>query len=183
MGLSWTKKHVATIADVLDTDHATLDDAAKAVLDTALAIIEDRAKWAVVGQVVRTLEHGDIPGSHPQAAKVCLGFFETDTRANDAAAALTSNAAGDTLNTWVVPTFFGTAAGWHGTRREHYAAMQDKANEKRLTKLRQSIEDRQAAMGERAREIQAMEEKAGQQWPCPSKNVKAGTCKHVPTCK
>jgi hypothetical protein len=182
--LDWTKKQVKAVADVLDQDHETLEDAAVAALDAALSIIEDRAKFAVVGQVRHTAEHGDIPPSHEAAVKVCLGLFESDTKANEAAGQMTNNAAGDLLRTWVVPMFFGTPSAWHKKRRDELAAMETKADQKRREKFLKSIEDQERRMHERAAEIQAMEKAAGgQQWPCPSSRIKAGDCRHTPTCK
>lgn len=183
-GLSWTKKHIATMADALDQDYPDLDSAAKAALDAALSIIEERAKFAVVGQVYKTAEHGEIPPSHEAAVKVCLGVFESDTKANEAAGQMTSNAAGDSLRTWVVPMFFGTPAAWHKERRDKLAALETKADEKRREKFLKSIEENTRRMNERAAEIRAIEEKAGgQQWPCPSARIKAGDCKHEPACR
>jgi len=171
------------MVEVLDQDHADIESAAKAALDTALGIIEERGKFAVVGQVYRTSEHGEIPPSHEAAVKVCLGLFESDTKANEAASALGANSAGDQLRTWVVPTFFGTPAGWHKERRDHYAAMEAKADERRREKMRASIEKWQQKTEARAAEIHAMEEAAGQQWPCPSARIKTGECRHSPQCK
>lgn len=185
MSLSWTKKHVKAVADVLDQDHDTLEDAARAALDAALSIIEERAKFAVVGQVRRTQEHGPIPPDHPEAVKVALGFFESDTKALDAGQKLAAdNASGDELRWWVVPTYFGTPSGWHGERRKHYAELEAKAYEKNREKIRASIEKRAAEAEARAMEIRAMEEAAGgQHWPCLSTRIKAGGCKHEPKCK
>lgn len=183
MGLSWTKKHVASMVETLDQDYETVDEAAKAALDCALAIIEERGKFAVVGQVRHTPEHGDIPPSHEAAVKVCLGLFESDTKANEAAGQLVYNTAGDLLNTWVVPTYFGTAAGWHKERRDYYAELEAKADEKRREKIRVSIAKRQEELNARAAEIQAMEKKADQMWPCPANRRKAGECRHEPRCK
>lgn len=184
MGLSWTKKHVAAMADTLDQDYADLDSAARAALDTALGIIEERAKFAVVGQVYKTAEHGEIPPSHEAAVKVCLGLFESDTKANEAGNALAFNASGDCLNWWVVPTFFGTPAAWHAERRDYYAGIEAKADEKRREKLLASIAKYQAEGEKRAEKIRAMEAAAGgQQWPCPSARIKSGECRHDPKCK
>lgn len=183
-GLTWTKKHVAAMAETLDGEFSSLDEAANAALDTALGIIEERGKFAVVGQVTHTAEHGDIPPSHEAAVKVCLGLFESDTKANEAAGQLTYNTAGDLLNTWVVPTYYGTASGWHKERRDYFAELESKANEKRREKMRKSIEKRQAETDARAAEIRAIEEKAGgQHWPCPQNRIKQKGCKHEPRCK
>jgi hypothetical protein len=183
MGLSWTKKHVAAMADTLDAEYETLDGAANAALDTALGIIEERGKWAVVGQVCETPEHGKIPPDHEAAVKVCLGLFESDTKANEAAAALSHGAQGDRLRTWVVPTFFGTPAAWHSERRNYYAALEAKADERRREKLRASIEKFQRQAEERAERVREMERKADQPWPCWGARIRAGDCRHDPKCK
>lgn len=182
MGLTWTKKHVASVVEVLDADHPDVDSAARAALDAALSIIEDRAKFAVLGQVYETPEHGAIAPDHEAAVKVCLGFFESDTKANDAASSMTFNTSGDMLRTWVVPTFFGTPAAWHKERRDYYAALEEKANDKRREKMRVSIAKRHAETEARAVAITAMETEAGQGWPCPTTRVKRGECRHEPGC-
>lgn len=183
MGLSWTKKHVAAMADTLDQDYPDLDSAARAALDTALGIIEERGKFAVVGQVYKTPEHGEIPPSHEAAVKVCLGLYESDTKAYEAGSNLAFNTAGDALRWWVVPTFFGTPAAWHAERREYYAALEAKAEEKARQKLIASMEKFRAEGEERAAKIRAMEEAAGQHWPCPATRIKSGECRHDPPCK
>lgn len=183
MSLSWTKKHAGLMADVLDQDHPDLESAARAALDQALAIIEERGKWALCGQVHYTPEHGEIPTSHDAAVKVCLGLYESDTKANEAASTLTNGAQGDRLRVWVVPTFFGTPAAWHSERRNYYAALEAKAGEKRRDKLLASIAKREVETNARAAEIRAMEDRAGQHWPCPANRVKAGECYHDPACK
>lgn len=183
-GLTWTKKHVGSMVEALDQDYDSIEDAARAALDTALNIIEERAKFAVVGQVYRTAEHGEIPPSHPAAVRMALGFFESDTKAREAAGQLTYNTAGDQLKTWVVPTFFGTPAMWHKERRDYYADLQAKVKEKAAEKMKKSIEEHREAMMQRWREIEERERKAGGQgWPCPSNRIKAGGCKHEPTCR
>jgi hypothetical protein len=184
MGLSWTKKHVARMVETLDQDYEDIESAAQAALDTALAIIEERGKFAVVGQVHHTKEHGEIPPSHEAAVKVCLGLFETDTKANEAAGQLVFNTAGDQLRTWVVPTFFGTPAAWHAERRDQLAALETKADEKREQKFRESVERHEAKIAERVQWYKDMEERAGGQgWPCPTNRIKAGGCKHDPACR
>ena len=183
MGLSWTKKHVATMADVLDQEHESLADAASAALDAALSIIEERGKWAIVGQVRHTAEHGDIPPEHEAAVKVCLGLFDSDTKANDAAGQLVYNTAGDVLRTWVLPMFYGTPAAWHKERRDYFVGLESKAEEKRRAKARALMEKRTVEAQERADAIRAMEEAAGQLWPCYSNRVKQGDCRHEPPCR
>lgn len=183
-GLTWTKKHVGSMVEALDQDYDSIEDAARAALDAALGIIEERAKFAVVGQVYKTAEHGLIDPSHEAAVRVALGFFESDTKARDAAGQLTYNTAGDQLKTWVVPTFFGTPAMWHKERRDYYADLQAKVKEKASEKMRKSIEEHRERMEARAREIREREEKAGgQMWPCPQTRIKTGGCKHEPACK
>ena len=183
-GLSWTKKHVASMVETLDQDYDGIDEAARAALDCALKIIQDRAAFAIVGQVRSTKEHGDITPDHEAAVKVALGFYESDTKANEAAGQLAFNTAGDVLRTWVVPTYFGTPAGWHKEQRDKYAAMEAKADEKRRTKFLASMEKHDQAIQERVQWYKDMEDRAGGQgWPCPSVRVKTGDCKHDPACR
>lgn len=182
-GLAWTKKHVKAMADTLDQDYESLEGAAKAALDTALGIIEERGKWAVVGQVIETAEYGKIPPDHEAAVKVCLGLFESDTKANEAAASMRANANGDRLRAWVVPTFYGTPAAWHADRREAYAAMEAKADERRREKMQRSIEKFAEEAKVRAERIHEMEAKADQPWPCWGSRIRSGQCRHEPRCK
>lgn len=172
------------MVETLSEDHEDMATAAEAALDTALSIIEERAKFAVVGQVTRTPEHGTIPPDHEAAVKVCLGFYPTDTQAIDAAGELAVNtSARDELRTWVVPTFFGTPSGWHAERRAYYAGLEAKAQEKKRDRIRASIEKSRVEAQERADRIRAMEEAADQPWPCYARRVAQDECRHEPRCK
>lgn len=172
------------MVETLDEDHPDIESAAKAALDTAMDLMRERAKFAVVGQVYETNGHGRVTPDSPEAVKVFLDVYDSDTKANAAAQELsTSTGNGDRLQTWVIPAFFQTPAAWHKDRREAFKTLQSKADEKRKAKMLKSIEDFKAEAQARADEIQAIEKAAGQSWPCPSKWVARGECRHKPTCR
>lgn len=184
MAVGWTKKNIAAMVATLDEDHPDIESAAAAALDTAIDLLKERAKYAVVGQVYQTTEHGRVKPDSEHAVKIMLDLYDSDTKANQAAAELsTSTSNGDRLATWVIPTFFGTPAGWHSEQRKKYAEIESKADEKRAAKFKASIEKFRQQTQDRADALHEMERKAGQAWPCPQGIVKRGECRHAPTCK
>lgn len=181
-GVTFTKKNVARMIETLDEDHADIEGAARAALDTAMELVAERAKFAVVGQVYYSNEHGKIEPGHEDAVKVMLDMYDSDTKANDAARDWsTSTSNGDRLATWVVPIHWGTPSSWHKDRKDAYKLLQSKADEKRKAKFVKSIADHREKMLGRAEEIKEWERRAGQSWPCAP--IDRPNCRHDPKCR
>lgn len=152
MSIKYGKTQVLKMVQAIDQDHATADDAALAALAVGEELLEERAKYIVVGQLVGTKERGKIPASDPEAIKVALGYYSTEGDALGAAASLwQSTATGDIYNTWVLPMFYGTPAELHAKQKAKYAEIEAKADEKSAAKLQADIQKRREAMEERAR--------------------------------
>lgn len=136
----------------IDQDHESASDAALAALAAAEEILEDRAKYIVVGQLLESKEHGRLDPSSREAIKVALGFYSTEGDAASAAESLwASGATGDKFRCWVLPMFYGTPADLHGKRKEAYAKAEENLKDKLQERVRASIRKRQEEMEERAR--------------------------------
>lgn len=98
---------------VLDAEHASMEEAADAVLKEAWALYERRARFAVVGRV-RLLEHKLVEDNDDRAVRTLLDVYPTAKQAEDAALSMTFGPGyADGHETWVVPTFFGTSAAYY----------------------------------------------------------------------
>lgn len=143
MSLKYGKTEVAAMSSVLDAEHASLEDAAKAALAAAEEIFEKRAQFVVVGQLSGTKEREKIPPSDREAIKVSLGWYSTEGDALKAAESLWFNSgSGDRYRCWVLPTFHGTPAELHEKAKERYAAAEEKRKQAATEKLKASIEKR-----------------------------------------
>lgn len=152
MAIKYGKAQVAKMVAAIDQDHASAEDAALAALAAAEEVLEERAKFVVVGQLCGNKERDEIPPSDPEAIKVALAFYSTEGDARKAAESLWySTASGDRFRNWVLPMFYGTPADLHAKQKEKYAAAEAKAKEKARERMQESIRKRQEAMEERAR--------------------------------
>lgn len=184
MSLKYGKAQVAKIIDVLDQDHETVEDAAKAVLDAAERVFEDRAKFVVVGQLASTKERLTIPSDDPEAIKLSLGWYSTEGDARSAAESMWhSTASGDTYRTWALPVFHGSPADLHAKAKAKYQAEAAKAEEKRTERIQASIEAGAREADARARELRA-------RCACGCSALyhldgpgKYGKCRSHPTCR
>lgn len=185
MSLKYGKKQIQQMIETLEGEHETVEDAALATLATAEAIFEDRAQFVVVGQLCGNRDRLTIPPTDPEAVRVSLGWYSTEGDARKAAESLwQSTASGDTFRTWVLPVFHGTPAEFHGKRKQHYVALQEKAAMAQAQRFKDSIRKIEERNAQRLQEIRDMEQAAGgQNWPCPSNRVKTGECLHKPNCK
>lgn len=144
--LTFGKRDVAKMSAVLDGEFDSVEDAAKAALLAAEELLADRMKYAVVGQLSGTKERKDVPPGDPEAVKVVLGWFSTESTARGAAESLwNSTASGDTFRTWVLDIFHGTPAEWHTKRKEQYAAIEAKRKEAERVRMEATIEKRMLA--------------------------------------
>jgi len=113
------KRDIAKMVTLLDTDEDGLcvEDMALRALTLAWEVYEARAKFTVVGQVVR---HNGVklPLGEERATKVCLGNFGTESTAKSAAMSLFwSTATMEQARMWVIPIHHGTPATWYTQRK------------------------------------------------------------------
>lgn len=143
--LTFGKRDIEDMADTLDGDYKDVNEAAQAVLDAALEILERRAKFTVVGQVYE-INGKPIAPTEPLAAKVCLGFYSTEGNAQAAADQLGSLATGERHLTWVLEVLHMSPHELSTIKREEIKMREKKRTEKRKEKIRKSIEERQQLM-------------------------------------
>lgn len=141
MTISWGKTEVRKVMDVLDADHETVGEAARACLALMEQFMEDRAKFVVVGQLRRSPEHFEIDPKSPDAIKVSLGWYSTESEARVAAEQLVYNPNSQTeWWTWVLDVWHGTPSELHKAHRDRMKAKQQARAEKAREKLRAQIE-------------------------------------------
>ncbi len=152
MAIRYGKAQIKTMIEAIDQDHASVEDAALAALEAAEIVLEDRAKFIVAGQLVRSQEKGPLAPSDPDSIKVALGYYSTEGDALRAATSLWHNSStGDTFATWVLPMFYGTPAEMHAKQKAKYAEAASKAKEKAKEKVKASIIKRREEAEERAK--------------------------------
>jgi hypothetical protein len=126
------------MAEVLDEDFETVDEAAAAVLDTAWEIVQQRAKFTVVGQAQGR-------GDEPAGDKVALGWYATQRQAtNDALKLAYSAQTNETHLAWVLPVFHGTPNDYYVSRknaRKDVAIADGSARERELQRRLQWCKD------------------------------------------
>lgn len=151
MAIKYGKSQIKKMVEAIDQDHASAEDAAVAALAVAEELLEERAKYLVVGQLSGTKDRPEIPPSDPEAVKVALGYYSTEGDALSAAESLWhSTASGDTYRVWVLPMFYGTPADLHKKAKDKYAEAAAKSKDKAKAKMQADIEKRHAAMEVRA---------------------------------
>lgn len=144
-GLNIGKRDVTRIADVLDQDYDSAEDAARAVLEECFALYEAKAKFAVVGQLHYSPEGGWTSRGDALASMVSLGNYGTEKAAyNDALSFAISSATSEQFRAWVLPVYHGTPASYFSKRKEAKkeavlenasAARFGKSREKPLTEI------------------------------------------------
>lgn len=117
MAISWTKTHEKKMAEVLDQDHETVEGAAQAALELAKKLYEERAKFAVVGQV--RYSDGWLDAEDGRASKVVMGLFATEKQAQTAGESFAfSHQTGEEARWWCVKLHNGTPHDWYKQRKE-----------------------------------------------------------------
>lgn len=133
MAIKPTKTQVKRIAKLLDEgDFDDAEHAAEALLTEALAILEERGAYTVVGQLHYSRQEGGwIDPEDAKAAKVCLGLFSTEGDAEKAAYALTYSATTqEEWRAWVLPVEHGTANDLAKKRRDMHHQKEIEAKRK-----------------------------------------------------
>jgi hypothetical protein len=156
VSLKFGKTEIRKLAEVLDADYDTVDDAALAALKAMDDIFASRAKFVVVGQLCSSPEQSVIPGSDPKAIRISMGWYSTEGDAKAAADSLWSSlATGEQFKVWVLPVHHGTPFEFHKLRKTHYEALEAKVRQKRVDDIRAFIkarEEKAAAMAAQFRE-------------------------------
>lgn len=110
-----SKGDANAIVKILDQDHATVDDAAKAVAEVAFERYESRARFMVFGQI--WYANGYLDHDDERAARVILGPFATRKQATDAGESLAfSNGTGEAAKWAAAPLWHGTPSAWYRDR-------------------------------------------------------------------
>ena len=131
--LNHGKRDYLKLVPILAPDWDELDDEpreqvlaiAQQVMEKSLEIFNEKAKFAVVGQIYYTHTNGSLRSWDPSAEKVHVGFFNTERQAELAAESLHGPAAGsELLRTWVLPIWHDTPAAWRKSRRNSMMADQ-----------------------------------------------------------
>lgn len=107
------------LVELLDQGWGNVEDLAKAVMAKSYEIYLSKAKFAVVGQTLRT-DNPEFKGT-PQRGFV-LDLFRTEAAAEEEALKLTGSRANPTepQAVWVVPMFGGTAHAYHRSRKAEH---------------------------------------------------------------
>ena len=117
MSLKPGKRDINKLAQVLDQDYETVEEAASAALLAAWEIYETKAKFAVAGQV--RYSRGWLDADDERASKVILGPFGTLKQAQAAGESLAySSRTGEESKWWAVPMWHGTPAAWYEQRKQ-----------------------------------------------------------------
>jgi hypothetical protein len=158
VSINFSKTEVRKVMDVLDGDYETVGEAARACLALMEQIMQDRAKFVVVGQLRRSPEHFDIDPASPDAIKVSLGWYSTESEARVAAEQLVYNPNSQMeWRTWVLDVWHRTPSELHKSERDKLKLKQQARADKARAKLRAAIEKRNQEAQARA---EAMRENA-----------------------
>lgn len=111
---------IKAIVKILDSEeYESAEAMARALLDRAWQLLQERARFTVVGQLRYSRQNGGyVDADDARAAKVCLGLFATESDARRAGESLAYSAAtGEEFRWWLLPVE-------HATPAEIYAARQ-----------------------------------------------------------
>ena len=109
------------MAELLDRDFDSMEEASKAALELAWEIYEAKAKFVCVAQVY--FDGGYLSSADGRASKVVLGPYGTEAVAKTAGESLAlSKASGCELRWWLLPIEHGTPSAWHLRRKEEREA-------------------------------------------------------------
>lgn len=120
MALTITKSHVKRIADLIERGgFESAEDAARAVIEEAWGMYEDRAKWAIAGQIKWSGDKGYIDSTDDLHSRVIIGPFGTETQAGNAQAQLAYSAqSGEEFRVFRAEFWHGMPAGYYKERNE-----------------------------------------------------------------
>lgn len=150
MSLTTGKRETDRIVAILNEEHPSKPVRASALLKEMEAILAERAKFVVVGQLQESQGRAIDP-SDPEAVRVALGWYSTESEAQRAAESLWAGRTGETFRVWVLPCHHGTPQDFHNSRKDLLIAQQEKAKAAQGEKIQAQIERRRAQIEERAR--------------------------------
>lgn len=122
MAIKWGKTERKRIVAVLEQDWETVEDAAEAALQEALAILEERGRHTVVGQLRYSPPLGGyIDKDDADASKVCLGLYSSRAEAEKAATSLVyTGTTSEAWLTWVLDVEHSTPHELGMKRKEQH---------------------------------------------------------------
>lgn len=184
MSIKYGKTQVEKMIDAIDQDHESAEAAALAALAVAEELLEERAKFVIIGKLASTKEKPFMSRNDPESTIVALGYYSTPGDAQSAAESLWHNTgSGDVYRTAVVPMFYGTPADLHKKKKEQYEKEEAGRAEAQLAKFRKSIEDQKQYMLDRAKGGSGSCETCRHQpFDHTIKGVSRGECR-VPRCE
>lgn len=114
--LTFGKRDVAKMVQILDAEYDTVEQAAAAALKRAEEIIAAKAKFTAVGQLHHPTGHLDP--DEARSNMVALGWYATQNQADAAALQLVySMQTREIFRTWTLPIFHGTPAAYYSERK------------------------------------------------------------------
>ena len=118
--IKYGKTEIKKIAALLDQEWDSAEQAADALLAEAVAIVEARGKFTVVGQLrYSRFEGGYVDHSDAAASKVCLGLYSSRAEADKAAERLVfSSTTNESFLAWVIEVDYRTPAEVFTARKE-----------------------------------------------------------------
>lgn len=141
MSLKVGKREVDKFMSTLEGEYDSPEDAAKAALEAAWSIYEDKAAWTVVGQVHYDPHGGGwVDPEDARVARIALGRYATEKQAEDAARSLRVGSNGEEFKAWVLPVH-------HGTPHSYFT---EKKKERQAKNVDDHVWARQKAAVERA---------------------------------
>lgn len=133
------KTEVKKIMAVLDQDHETLEDAARACIEACWDEYEKRAKFIIAGQV--RFSNGYLDADDVKAARVAMGPFPTRLQAEKAGQSLAySYSTGEQAKWGAFPLWRDTPAKWY-TERKKARDLRESAGDVRPGELRRRYQE------------------------------------------
>lgn len=135
MSIEAGKAEVKRMAALLDADHESAEEAARAALDLAWEMYEAKAKYVVIAQIRGALAEGT---GETHLDTVVLGPYSTPGKATAAGRSVAIGAPTHEECKWMLAQRFdGSPNAWYLERKERDAA---EANAGRLTQAERLIE-------------------------------------------
>ncbi len=139
--IRYGKTEVKKIAALLDQNWDSAEEAADALLKEALAILEERGKWTVVGQLAYSMPLGGyVDRKDADASKVCLGMFSSKAEAERAADSLVfSPDRQETFRSWVLDVEHCTPREVYQKRKEFHRQREIEAREEEVRQWKEKL--------------------------------------------
>jgi len=144
VAIKYGRTEVKRIAKLLDQEWDSAEQAADALLQEALEILEARGKWTVVGQLRYSPPLGGyIDKDDADASKVCLGLFSSEAEANRAAVSLVHSAStNEAFLSWVLSVDHGSPHQLSQKRKEMHEQRAAAARAKEKEEIMRMVNER-----------------------------------------